>query len=201
MLLLNGAPGVGKTATAQILAARRDRSAHVKADLFFDFIESGFVEPWKPESREQNPVVMRAIADAAAAYAAGGYFTVVDGIILPGWFLEPLRDSLSDAGHPVAYAVLEGAAGRLRRQGGQPRHPTARRPPGRRTPVAGLRGLGRSRETRSTSARAARTKPPTCWSNGCETARSPSERELKGCGVYRPHNPSIVAPPGGRAAS
>ena len=111
MLLLTGAPGVGKTATAQILAARRDRSAHVKADLFLDFIESGFVEPWKPECREQNPVVMRAIADAAAAYAAGGYFTVVDGIILPGWFLEPLRDSLSDAGHPVAYAVLRAPLG------------------------------------------------------------------------------------------
>jgi hypothetical protein len=49
---------------------------------------------------------MGIVAEAAAAYAAAGYFTIVDGIILPGWFLQPLRDALRDAGHPVAYAVL-----------------------------------------------------------------------------------------------
>ncbi|HEX8752166.1 MAG TPA: hypothetical protein VF731_02010, partial [Solirubrobacterales bacterium] len=25
---------------------------------------------------------------------------------IPGWFFEPLRDALREAGHPVAYAVL-----------------------------------------------------------------------------------------------
>ena len=49
---------------------------------------------------------MRIVAQAAIAYAAAGYFTIVDGIIIPGWFLEPVRDALRDAGHPVAYAVL-----------------------------------------------------------------------------------------------
>ena len=49
---------------------------------------------------------MRIVADAAAAYAAAGYFTIVDGIIIPGFFLEPLRETLRDAGHGVAYAVL-----------------------------------------------------------------------------------------------
>ncbi len=38
--------------------------------------------------------------------AAGGYLTIVDGIIIPGWFFEPLRDRLRIAGHPVACAVL-----------------------------------------------------------------------------------------------
>jgi len=89
-----------------ILAARSNRAAHLESDLFFHFIQSGYVEPWKPESHEQNRIVMRIVADAAAAYAAGGYFTILDGIIIPGWFLEPLRDSLREAGHPVAYAVL-----------------------------------------------------------------------------------------------
>jgi hypothetical protein len=64
------------------------------------------VEPWKPESREQNATVLRIIAGAAGGYAAAGYFTIVDGIVIPGWFFEPLRDSLRDAGHEVAYAVL-----------------------------------------------------------------------------------------------
>jgi tRNA uridine 5-carbamoylmethylation protein Kti12 len=106
VLLLTGPPGVGKTTVAGLLAARSERAVHLEADLFFRFIRSGFVEPWKPESHEQNRVVMRAVADAASAYAGAGYFTIVEGIILPRWFLQPLSDSLSGAGLSVAYAVL-----------------------------------------------------------------------------------------------
>jgi len=78
----------------------------VEADRFFGFIESGFVEPWKPESQAQNEVVMRVVADAAAGYADAGYFTIVEGIVIPRWFLAPLSDALRAAGHGVAYAVL-----------------------------------------------------------------------------------------------
>jgi predicted kinase len=106
VLILTGAPGVGKTTTARILAARSDRAVHLESDLFFHFIRSGYVEPWKPESHEQNQIVMRIVAQAAATYAAAGFFTIVDGIIIPGWFLAPVRDWLREAGHPVAYAVL-----------------------------------------------------------------------------------------------
>ncbi len=49
---------------------------------------------------------MRIVAEAAASYAGDGYFTILDGIVSPRWFLEPLRDSLRSAGRPVAYAVL-----------------------------------------------------------------------------------------------
>jgi hypothetical protein len=49
---------------------------------------------------------MRAVAAGAAAYAGAGYFTIVDGIVIPAWFLEPLREALTGAGHSVAYAVL-----------------------------------------------------------------------------------------------
>ncbi len=50
---------------------------------------------------------MEIVAAAAAAYAAAGYFTIVDGIISPRWFFAPLRDALKAAGHTVAYAVLD----------------------------------------------------------------------------------------------
>lgn len=106
VVIVTGPPGVGKTTVASLLAARRPRSVHLEADAFFGFVRSGHVEPWRRESREQNEVVMEIVADAAASYAAAGYFTVVDGIVLPDWFLGPLSDSLHAAGHRVAYAVL-----------------------------------------------------------------------------------------------
>ncbi len=106
VLILTGPPGTGKTTAASMLADRRERSVHLEADAFFHFIRSGHVEPWKEESREQNRVVMGIVARAAAGYAAAGYFTIVEGIVIPGWFFEPLRDALREAGLGVAFAVL-----------------------------------------------------------------------------------------------
>jgi predicted kinase len=106
ILILSGAPGVGKTTTARIVAAESESAVHLESDSFFDFIRAGYVEPWKQESHEQNTIVMQIVAAAAAGYAEAGYFTIIDGIISPRWFFDPLRDSLQAAGHTVAYAVL-----------------------------------------------------------------------------------------------
>jgi predicted kinase len=106
LLILTGPPGAGKTTVAELLAARSNPAVHLEADLFFSFIRSGFVEPWRLESHEQNGLVMRIVGEAAAAYAGAGYFTIIDGIVIPRWFLGPLREVLSAAGLAVAYAVL-----------------------------------------------------------------------------------------------
>jgi tRNA uridine 5-carbamoylmethylation protein Kti12 len=106
VLILTGPPGAGKTTAAKILAERSNAAVHLEADTFFDFIRSGRIEPWEPESAEQNRVVMEIVAEAAIGYARAGYFTIVDGIVLPRWFLIPLRDALREAGLEVAYVVL-----------------------------------------------------------------------------------------------
>ncbi len=49
---------------------------------------------------------MQIVGEAAAGYAKAGYFTIVEGIVLPGWFVEPLRDHLRNRGLDVALAIL-----------------------------------------------------------------------------------------------
>lgn len=71
---------------ARNLADSADKAVLVEGDVFFGFIACGAIQPWLPESAEQNEIVTRAAASAAGRYASGGYFTIYDGVVGP-WFL------------------------------------------------------------------------------------------------------------------
>jgi len=106
VVILTGPPGAGKSTTARALAASYPRSVHLHTDDFWHYIVSGGIAPYRPESDAQNQIVMRVIRDAAFTYAAGGYLTIVDGIVGP-WMLEHFRSSPANIEVPrVHYVVL-----------------------------------------------------------------------------------------------
>ncbi|HEY8217182.1 MAG TPA: AAA family ATPase [Acidimicrobiia bacterium] len=127
IVLVSGAPGSGKTTCARLLAERFDPSVYLESDEFFRAIAKGYVEPWRPESREQNRIVIRALARAARTYADGGYATIVDGILGP-WFLDDFCSELDPAAD-VRYLVLRVPVDvAVERAGSRSRSPLAEAP-------------------------------------------------------------------------
>src|SRR4051812_50171020 len=97
LIVVTGPPGAGKSTVAQVLTREFPRSALVSGDAFFAFVSGGWVEPWLPDARQQNEVVLRAAASAAGRFVAGGDTGGFDGVVGP-WFLP--RFSGAPRPHP-----------------------------------------------------------------------------------------------------
>lgn len=110
VLILTGPPGAGKSTAARRLAEEADLVAfaggvHVHGDDFMDYVRSGFVEPWKPESYGQNLTITRSLSSTCFSFAAGGYLAVLDWIVGP-WFLDPYREDARRSGITLDYILL-----------------------------------------------------------------------------------------------
>lgn len=118
VLILTGPPGSGKTTTAEALASEPGSpKVHLHSDDFWHFIKNGVIPPYLPEAHEQNIVVVDVLTKAAAGYAGGGYFVVVDGIVGP-WFLEPFRKIATPLHYAILRPPLDVAIRRCRERGG-----------------------------------------------------------------------------------
>jgi broad-specificity NMP kinase len=125
VLLLTGSPGCGKTTLAPLVADRHAPSVCLDLDWFFAKVRKGFIEPWRSEAHTQNRVVLRAAAEAVAAFAEGGYFTVAEGILYP-FMLDLFAEACAPHGVSLDYAVLRAPIGvvqqRVRDRRTEPEH-------------------------------------------------------------------------------
>ena len=68
--MVTGPPVAGKSTVARVLAKKVSRSVLIEGDAFFGFLGRGVIEPWRPESDNQNAVVMKAAATATGVGVA-----------------------------------------------------------------------------------------------------------------------------------
>lgn len=106
VIVLTGPPGAGKSTVAGVIARRAQRGVHLHTDDFWHYIVAGAIPPHEPASATQNHTVMDVIAAAAFTYAAGGFTTVLDGVVGP-WMLHHFRDHHPDTA--LHYVVLRPA--------------------------------------------------------------------------------------------
>jgi predicted ABC-type ATPase len=103
LVVVTGPPGAGKSTVAHALADSFEPSALVAGDAFFGILARGAIAPWLPAAHSQNEVVTRAAAAATGHFVAGGYTTVYDGVLGPGFLAEFAAEAAVDQLH---YVVL-----------------------------------------------------------------------------------------------
>ncbi|MFC5664465.1 ATP-binding protein [Kitasatospora misakiensis] len=107
VVLSDPAAGAGSGAVAPLVAAALFPSVHLRAEDFRRAVRQGYVAPDQPEARRQNVTALAATAQAAFAFASGGYQVVVEGSVAPT-ALDAFRRESRATGAALHYVVLNG---------------------------------------------------------------------------------------------
>jgi adenylate kinase family enzyme len=105
VIVLTGPPGARKSTVARLLADSLPSSVDLHSDDFWHYIRQGRIAPYLPQAHQQNQTVIDALAQAAFAYAAGGYQVICDGIVGP-WFIGVFRATATARTIPLHYVIL-----------------------------------------------------------------------------------------------
>jgi hypothetical protein len=85
--VLTGAPGSGKTTTAQALLKHFPFGLHIPLDNLREWVVSGIAHPlpeWTEETTRQFSLAYQSAADLAIRYANAGFTVVIEQVIFPG---------------------------------------------------------------------------------------------------------------------
>ncbi len=107
VVLSDPAAGAGSGAVAPLVADALFPSVHLRAEDFRRAVRQGYVAPDRPEARRQNLTSLAATAQAAFAFASGGYQVVVEGSVAPT-ALDAFRRESRATGAALHYVVLNG---------------------------------------------------------------------------------------------
>lgn len=105
IVILSGPPAAGKSAVAESLCERYDRTVHLETDALYGAVRMGAVKPWREGADRQNRMVTRAAARAATAYAQEMFAVFIDAVVGP--HLLPIYiEELRAAAVPVHFVLL-----------------------------------------------------------------------------------------------
>jgi AAA domain len=108
VLVLVDPTGAGKSPVAELLAQELHPSVHLRTDDFLQAIRNGHVPPRLPEAERQNATALAATAQAAFAYATGGYQVIVECPATPAT-LDTFRRESRTTGAALHYVILGSA--------------------------------------------------------------------------------------------
>jgi predicted kinase len=125
VLVLTGAPGVGKSTIAAALAGRVARGAHVEADVVHRFIVSGGQWPSAGTDESYRQLLLRAsnIATISQTLRAAGFCVVIDEAVALPEQLEAIEAVVTP---PIDIVVLTATEDAILARDGQRAKQTAR---------------------------------------------------------------------------
>lgn len=90
VIVISGAPGVGKTEVIKRLSVMYEKTVHVSVDKIRSFVKLGYKSPdnWNPETEKQYKIALKAAAYLSKMHSENNYLVFVDDVFWNEWKRE-----------------------------------------------------------------------------------------------------------------